>query len=118
MINLTNHEPDIDEISLYAKDPYDGKYQLLINKRKSADLKYLNDPKVFIEYSNNMDHIYRNIEKYNPNIKRKVLIVFDDMIADMLNNKNLIKLREDQRKTVKYFSCFYHTILFRCSERY
>ena len=42
-----------------------------------------------IEYSNNMDDIYKNIEKYNPNKKRKILIVFDNMIADMFNNKEL-----------------------------
>ena len=57
---------------LYAKDPYETKYQLLINKRESTGLKYLNDSKAFIEYSNNMDDIYKNIEEYNPNEKRKI----------------------------------------------
>ena len=52
--------------------------------------KYLNDSKALIEYSNNMDDIYKNSEEYNPNKKRKILIVFDDMIADMLSYKNLI----------------------------
>ena len=56
---------------------------MLIKKRKSTDLKYLNDPKAFIEYSNDMDDIYKNIEEYNPNKKRKILIVFDDMITDI-----------------------------------
>ena len=65
------------------------KYQLLINKRESTDLKYLNDSKAFIEYSNDVDDIYKKIEDYNPNKKRKRLIVFDDMIADMLSNKKL-----------------------------
>ena len=46
--------------------------------------------KGFIEYVNDMDDIYKNIEEYNPNKKRKIMIVFDDMIADMLSNKNLI----------------------------
>ena len=50
---------------------------------------YINDPKAFIEYSNNMDDIYKKIEKYNPNKNRKILIVFDDMIADMLSNIKL-----------------------------
>ena len=50
---------------------------------------HLNDSKAFIEYSNYMDDIYKNIEEYNPNKKRKILIVFDDMIADMLSNKKL-----------------------------
>ena len=62
---------------------------MLTNKRKSAGLKYLNDSKVFIEYSNDMDDIYKNIKEYNPNKKRKILIVLDDMIADMLSNKKL-----------------------------
>ena len=87
LFNLINQQPDIDKIYLYAKDPYEAKYQLLINKRESTGLKYLNDSKAFIEYSNDMDDIYKNIEEYNPNKKRKILIVFDDMIADMLTNK-------------------------------
>ena len=89
LVNLINHEPDIYKIYLYAKDPFEAKYQLLINERESTGLKYLNDSKVFIEYSNDIDDIYKNIEEYNPNKKRKVLIVFDDMIADMLINKKL-----------------------------
>ena len=89
LFNLINQQPDIDKIYLYAKDPYEAKYQLLINKRESTGLKYLNDSKAFIEYSNDMDDIYKNIEEYNPSKKRKILIVFDDMIADMLSNKKL-----------------------------
>ena len=65
------------------------KQKNLINKRESTGLKYLNDSKVFIEYSNDMDDIYKNIEEYNPNKKWKILIVFDDVIADMLSNKKL-----------------------------
>ena len=84
---MINHEPDIDKIYLYAKDQFEAKYQTLINKRESTGLKYLNDSKAFIEYSNDMDDIYKNTEEYNPNKKRKTLIVFDDMITDMLSNK-------------------------------
>ena len=62
---------------------------MFINKRESTGLKYLNDSKAFIEYSNDMDDIYKNIEECNPNKKQKILIVFDDMIADMLSNKKL-----------------------------
>ena len=65
------------------------KYQFLINKRESTALKHFNDSKAFIEYSNNKIDIYKNIEDYNPNKKRKILIVFDDMITDMLCNKKL-----------------------------
>ena len=59
MLNPINHESDIDKIYLYAKDPYEAKYQLLINKKESADLKYLNDSKTFIEYSNDMNDIIK-----------------------------------------------------------
>ena len=74
---------------MYAKVPYEAKYQFLINKGETKGLRHLNDSKAFTEYSNDMDDIYKNIEEYNPNKKRKLLIVFDDMIADMLNNKKL-----------------------------
>ena len=62
---------------------------MLINKRESTELKHFNDSKAFTEYSDDMDVIYKNIEEYNPKQKRKMLIVFNDMIADMLNSKNL-----------------------------
>ena len=75
MLNLIKHEPDIDKIYLYAKDPYRAKCQLLINKRESTRLKYFNDSKAFIEYSNEMVDIYKNIQEYNPNKKQKILIV-------------------------------------------
>ena len=88
---MINSEPDLDKTYLYSKDPYKAKYQLLINDRESTGLKYLNDSKAFIEYSNDMDDIDKDIEDKNPNKKRKVLILFDDMIADMLSNKNLIQ---------------------------
>ena len=60
-----------------------------INKREKVGLDYFNDPKAFMDYSNNMQDVYKNIEEYNPGKKRKVLIVFDDEIADMINNKKL-----------------------------
>ena len=61
LLNLTNVEADIYKISLYAKDPYEAKYQMFIKKRESTGLKYLNDSKVFIKYLNSMDDIYKNI---------------------------------------------------------
>ena len=88
---MINSEPDLDKTYLYSKDPYKAKYQLLINDRESTGLQYLNDSKAFIEYSNDMDDIDKDIEDKNPNKKRKILILFDDMIADMLSNKNLIQ---------------------------
>ena len=72
-----------------AKDPYEDKYQFLINKRESIGLKHFSDPKAFIEYSNDMHDVYGNINYYNPDKENKILIVFDDMIADMINNKKL-----------------------------
>ena len=89
LFNIISQQPDIDKIHLYAKYPYEAKYQFLINKQKSIGLKYFNDSKPIIEYSNNMDNICKNIEKYNSSKKRKKLIAFYDMIADMLSNKNL-----------------------------
>ena len=88
LLNLIYNQPDIDKIYLYGKDPYEAKYQRLINKREKAGIDRFTDPKTFIEYSNDMPDVY-NPNKNNPNKKRKVLIVFDDMIADMINNKKL-----------------------------
>ena len=59
-------QPDIFKIYLYAKDPYDAKYQFLINKRDITSLKHFNDSKDFIKYLNDMDDIYKNIEECNP----------------------------------------------------
>ena len=71
--NVINEEPDIDKSYLYPKDPYEGKYQFLINKKENTGLKDFNDSKAFTEYSNDMYDIYKNIEEYNPNKKvRKV----------------------------------------------
>ena len=74
---------------MYAKDAYEAKYQFLINKRESTGLKHFNDPKAFIEYSNDMQKVYKNIEEHNVDKERKILIFFDDMIADMINNKKI-----------------------------
>ena len=87
LLNLINNRIDIDKIFLYAKDPYEKKYEFLINKGKSTALKHFNDPKAFIECSNHMQDVYKNIEEYNIGKKRKILIAFDDMIADMINNE-------------------------------
>ena len=71
---------------LYAKDPYEAKYQYLIKKSEKVVLDHFSDPKGFMEYSNDMLDASKNIEYYNPDKKRKILIVFDDMIADMISN--------------------------------
>ena len=89
LLNLINNQPDIDKIYLYAKDPYEAKYPDLINKREKVGLDHFKDPKAFMEYSNDMEDVYKNIENYNPGKKSKILIVFDDMIADMIYNKKI-----------------------------
>ena len=74
---------------MYAKDPYEAKYQFLSNKKERVGINRLNDPKAFIEYFNNMHKVYKNIDNYYPDKENKILIVFDDMIADMIKNKEL-----------------------------
>ena len=76
MFNTINKEPDIDKICLYTKHPYQAKYQLLINKQESTDPEDLINTKSFIEYSNNVNNIHKNIEEYNPIKRCQILIVF------------------------------------------
>ena len=85
LLNLI--QDDIDKICLYAKDLSEPKYEFLINKRKDVRIKYCNDPNGFLKCSNTMDDVYENIDDYNPSRKRKTLIVFDDMIADVMTRK-------------------------------
>ena len=96
------------------------KYQLLINKGESIGLKHLNDSKGFIRYSNYMDDIYKNIEEYNPKKKRKILIVFDYMIADILSNKNLNPIVTElfSRSGKLNISVFISQLYFGCTKKY
>ena len=89
LLNLIQNKPDIDKIYLYAIDPYKAKYEYLIDKKEGVGVDHFNYPKVFIEYSNDMHDVYKNVSYYNPDKEFKILIVFDDMIADMINNKKL-----------------------------
>ena len=89
LLHLIENQPDIDKIYLYAKDPYEAKYQGLINERESVGINRFKDPKAFIEYSNDMHDVYKNINYYNLNKENKILIVFDDILADMIQNKKL-----------------------------
>ena len=79
---------ETDKIYLHAKDLSESKYEHLFRNRENAGIKHLNDLKAFIDCSNTMNDVYENIDLYNPNRKRKVLIVFDDMIADIMRNKS------------------------------
>ena len=83
MLNLINEQKNIDKIYLYAKDLSELKYEYLIKNRENAGIKQ----QFIIEYCNTMDDVYKNIDDYNSNRKRKILIVFDDMIADIMTNK-------------------------------
>ena len=82
LLNLIKEQDDIDKIYWYAKDLSETKYEFLIKKREDVGIKYCNDPNASIECSNTMDDVYENIDASR---KRKILIVFDDMIADMTN---------------------------------
>ena len=89
LLNLIENQPDIEKIYLYAKDPYEAKYQYLNNKRESVGINHFNDLKAFIEHSDDTHDVYKSIDEYNPDTENKILIVFDDMIADMIHNKRL-----------------------------
>ena len=89
LLNLINNQTDIDKICLYAKDHYKPKYQHLINKREKVGIDHFNDLKAFMEYSDDMHNVYKNIEEYNLGKKHQVLIVFDDIAADIINDKKL-----------------------------
>ena len=92
LLHLINNLHPIDKIYLYAKDIHEPKYEYLINKREQAGIKNLNDYHVFIEYSDDMDDVLDDINNYNKNRDKKVLIVFDDMIADIEYNKNFKRI--------------------------
>ena len=110
MLNLINKQKDIDKIYLYTKDFSELKYEYLTKNRETAGIKHLNNPNAFIECSNTMDDVYENIDDYNPNRKRKISIIFDDMIADIMENKTF-------QSIIKYFTCICLSILFFCSKR-
>ena len=92
LLHLVNNLHPINKIYLYAKDIDEKKYQFLINKREQAGIKTLNDPHAFIEYSDDMDDVLDDINNYNENRDKKVLIVFDDMIPDIEYNKKFKRI--------------------------
>ena len=85
LLNLIDNQPDIDKNIFVRKRSIWSKINIL----EKLGLKRFNDPKAFIEYSNDMQDVYKNIDEYNPDKENKILIVFDDMIADMIHNKKL-----------------------------
>ena len=92
LLHLINNLHPIDKIYFYPKDINEPKYQYLINKREQAGIKNLNDPHAFIEYSDDMDDELDDINNYNKNRDKMVLIVFDDMIIDIEYNKNFKRI--------------------------
>ena len=87
LLNLISQQDDINKIYLYAKDLSEPKYEFLIKEREDLGIKHFNYSYAFIECSNTIDDVYDNIDYYNPKGKRKILIVFDDIIADFMSNK-------------------------------
>ena len=95
LLNLIKEQDYIDKIYLYARDLSEPKYEYSIKKREDAGIKHLNDPDAFIECSNTIDDVYKNIGDYDPSRKRNILIVFDDMIADIKSNKKFQAIIEE-----------------------
>ena len=95
LLSIQRDNNIIDKIYLYAKDLEEATYKLLINKREQAGINFNNDPNAFIEYSNSMDDILSDIEDYNKRRKRKVLIIFDDMISHVMSDKKAQQILKD-----------------------
>ena len=90
LLNLIKEQDSdslIDKIYLYTKDLKERIYQFFIEKCGNIGIKHLNDPKAFTEHSNTMNDVYNNIDDYDQLRKIKILIVFDDMIADIMTSK-------------------------------
>ena len=103
----------IDKIYLYAKDLEEPKYKLLIDKREKAGINFNNDPNAFIEYSNSMDDFLSDIEHYNKKRKRKILIIFDDMIFQVMSDKKARQILKDlfiRCRKLNISLCFFNTI--------
>ena len=90
LLNLIkNQRPDIDKIYLYVKNRFKSKYQLLIKRREKVGIENFKNPKAFLDYSQTIDDVYENLEDYNPTKKRRVLTLFDDMIADIESDRKM-----------------------------
>ena len=120
LINEQDYHDVIDKIYLYARYLSDPKYQFLIKKREDTGIKHVNNPNAFIVCSNTMDDVYKDIDNYNPKRDKKVLIVSDDMIADIMTNKKfqvIIKQLFIRGKQLNiplvFITCFYLIFLFR-----
>ena len=104
-------------IFLKVRDPFESKYQLLINGREKVGVKTLKNPKAFIDYSQTVDDVYENLEDYNSTKKMKVLIVFDDMVRYMESNKNLSPIVNEfflRGIKLNISSFLYHSLISKC----
>ena len=114
--NLKKYErPDIDKTYLHGKHPFKLSYQLFINGRGQVK-----NPKAFTDYSQKIDDVYENLEDYNPTKKMRLLIVFDDMIADMESNKKLILLFTVlflRGKNPIFHLFLYHNLILECLDQ-
>ena len=120
LINEQDYHDVIDKIYLYARYLSETKYQFLIKKREDTGIKHVNNPNAFIVCSNTMDDVYKDIDNYNPKRDKKVLIVSDDMIADIMTNKKfpaIIKQLFIRGKQLNiplvFITCLYLTFLFQ-----
>ena len=95
LIQTQDNEAPIDRSYLYDKNLSERKYQLLLKKRRDAGIKHLNDPSAFIGYSSTMNDVYNDIDNYNLIRTRNILIVFDDMIVDIMTNKKIQAIIEE-----------------------
>ena len=86
LLNFIKEQGDTDKMYLYTKDLSEPKFEFLIKQGEDVGTNHFNDPNAFTESSNRMDDVYQNIDDYNPTRKRRILIVFDDMIADIMTN--------------------------------
>ena len=118
LLNLITEQDDIDKIYLYAKDLSEHKYEFLIKKREDAGTKHLNDPEAFIECYNTTDDIYEDIDEHNPSRERKIFIMFDDMIADVMKNKKFQAIIKESsiRSRQLNISLVFITVLLFCSK--
>ena len=95
MNSIQRDDNIIGKIYLYSKDLEEPRYKLLIDKREKSGINFNNDPNAFIEYSNSMNDVLSNIEDYNKKRRRKVLIIFDDMISHVMSHKKAQQILKD-----------------------
>ena len=101
LLNLVETQPGIDKIYLYPEHTYKAKYQYLIKIRENVGIDNFNDPKAYIEYSNDMHDIYKSIDDYNPDGDNKNLIVTGLFIRGRKLNISLVFITQSYFKVPK-----------------